>query len=231
MIKKETLLVDFEKLKDHVIKVIAIAEKATAHMEQPMISKIIQAYGKNPFLILISSLLSLRAKDSTTFLVCKELFKLAKTPQELLKIPIDQLEQLIFATGFYKRKAHLLHQVSKDLIERFDSKVPSTEEELLSIKGVGRKTANLVLGQAFSIPAICVDTHVHRISNRLGWVSTKSPQETEIELKKIVPQDKWIKINHLLVSWGQNICVPISPFCSRCPLSPLCPKIGVKKKR
>jgi endonuclease-3 len=121
--------------------------------------------------------------------------------------------------------------VCYELINRFDGKVPSTEQELLSIKGIGQKTANAVLGYAFNIPALCVDTHVHQIANRLGWVKTKTPDQTEEELKKIVPVKNWIELNRLLVLWGQNICTPVRPFCSRCAIAHLCPKIGVKNLR
>ena len=141
------------------------------------------------------------------------------------------IEKLIYPTGFYRKKAALLHEVSQDLIERFKGKVPKTEQELLSINGVGRKTANLVLGVAFDIPAICVDTHVHRVSNRLGLVKTKTVDETEIALKKILPPEYWVEYNHLLVVWGQNICVPISPKCSQCAIAQLCPRIGVTRSR
>jgi endonuclease-3 len=146
-------------------------------------------------------------------------------------MPIDQLERSIYALGFYRRKAASLRYVSQELITRFHGKVPSSPEELLSIKGIGRKTANLVLGEAFGIPALCVDTHVHKISNRLGLVSTKTPDQTEWALKKILPQQYWIEYNRLLVVWGQNICVPLSPFCSKCPVFDLCHRVGVIKSR
>lgn len=200
-------------------------------MAEPMASALVKRYGKDPFIVLISCLLSLRARDLVTFPLCIKLFEQARTPQELLAIPRSDLEKLLYPLGFYRKKALLLHQVSKDLIDRFHSKVPHTLKELLSIKGVGRKTANLVLGQAFDIPAICVDTHVHRISNRLGIIATKTPQETEKALMEILPPEYWVEYNRLLVMWGQNICVPISPFCSRCVLFPVCQRVGVKKSR
>lgn len=220
-----------DERKERVRKAIALLRNATQGMRPPLIALINQLYGKDPFLILISCLLSLRARDIVTFDVCKKLFARAKTPHELLSISISELEEIISPINFYKRKAYILHDVSKDLIRRFDGKVPSNEKDLLSIKGVGRKTANLVLGTAFDIPAICVDTHVHRLSNRLGWVRTTTVEETEQELQRIVPVKDWVDVNYLLVMWGQNICVPISPFCSTCVLSPLCPKIGVIKQR
>lgn len=215
----------------NIKKIIQVLEQATKNMTKPMVSQIVEQYGKDAFLILISCLLSLRSRDSVTHIICKKLFAKAKTPHEILLIPVEQLEDIIKSIGFYRKKANLLHSVSKELIERFNGKVPNTESDLLSISGVGRKTANLVLAEAFDVAAICVDTHVHRISNRLGWVKTKTPEQTEKVLKKIVPQDLWRKVNYYLVMWGQNICVPISPFCSKCAISSLCPKIGVKSSR
>lgn len=200
-------------------------------MVQPASVSIVAEFGKDPFLILVSCLLSLRTKDSVSLSASKRLFKCAKTPQQMLKLSVWQIEKLIYPTGFYHRKARLLHAVSSDLLARFDGKVPAHLDDLLSIKGVGRKTANLVLGMAFDIPSICVDTHVHRVSNRLGLVKTKTTQETELALKKIIPRQYWIEFNHLLVMWGQNICVPLSPFCSRCALFDVCPRVGVTRSR
>lgn len=217
--------------KERAIRIIQILRKATKSMEQPASVNIVNQYGQDPYLVLISCLLSLRTKDTVSFPASQRLFEHAKTPAQMLKIPIKTIEKLIYPTGFYHRKAILLHEVSKDLLERFKGKVPKIEQELLSIKGVGRKTANLVLGVAFDIPAICVDTHVHRISNRLGLVKTKTTDETETELKKVLPPEYWTEYNHLLVIWGQNICVPISPHCSKCAIAHLCPKTGVTKHR
>lgn len=200
-------------------------------MVQPMVFTISEEFGKNPFLILISCLLSLRAKDTTTLPICRVLFKQAQTPQEILAISIPELEKIVYKTGFYKRKAAQLHYVSNELIRRFGGDVPRTEQELLSIKGVGIKTANLVLAEAYDIPAICVDTHVHKISNRLGLVKTKTPEETEKALKLVLPQQYWIEWNRLLVMWGQNICVPVSPYCSKCPIYDQCDRVGVVKSR
>ena len=217
--------------KERAIRIIQILRKATKGMEQPASVNIVNQYGQDPYLVLISCLLSLRTKDTVSFPASQRLFEHAKTPEQMLKVPIKTIEKLIYPTGFYHRKAILLHEVSKALLERFKGKVPKAEQELLSIKGVGRKTANLVLGVAFDIPAICVDTHVHRISNRLGLVKTKTTDETEVELKKLLPPEYWTEYNHLLVIWGQNICVPISPKCSQCAIFNLCPRIGVTKSR
>ena len=217
--------------RERVLKILALLKEATKPMQRPMSVLIIELYGRDPFLILISCLLSLRARDPVTFEVSKKLFALVRTPQELAKVPLAELERLFYSLGFYRKKAQLVKEVSKVLLKNFHGKVPSNEQDLLSIKGIGRKTANLVLGEAFGIPALCVDTHVHTVSNRLGLVSTTNPDDTERELQKVVPKSHWIELNHLFVMWGQNICVPISPWCSRCVLSPLCPKIGVTKRR
>ena len=191
----------------------------------------VERFGSNSFYILMSCLLSLRSKDSKTVPVSLELFSEAKTPRELLNIPIKKLEEIIRPIGFYRKKSELLHSVSRVLIDRFGGKVPSSKKDLLSIKGVGPKTANLVLSLAFDIPAICVDIHVHRISNRVGLCNTKTPEQTEKELEKIFPQSKWKDINRLFVAFGQTICSPISPKCSQCPIANSCEKNGVGRSR
>lgn len=196
-----------------VEKLLKAMEQVIAPFSPPMSALIIQDYGRDPYLILISCLLSLRSRDPVTYAVSKELFSVAQTPQEMLKIPVQELEKIIKPIGFYKRKAMILHEVSHDLIENFKSKVPQTEAELLSIKHIGRKTANLVLSMAFDKPALCVDTHVHRIANHMGLVHTKTPEATEIALKKIVPQAWWSRLNHIFVVWGQNVCKPGSKHC------------------
>ena len=174
------------------------------------------------FKILISCLLSLRAKDETTEKISKELFKIADTPEKLVKISTQKLEKIIFSTGHYRKKTRVLKEVSNELIKKFNSKVPKTREELISIKGVGPKTANIVLAFAFGKPVIPVDTHVHRVSNRLGFVKTKLAEKTEPELYKIIPKKYWIKINELFVKHGQTICSPIKPKCDKCPITKLC---------
>ncbi len=185
-------------------EIIKILRRLTRHMVRPMSFFIAKTYHKDPFLILISCLLSLRAKDSVTLPISQKLFSKVLTPQDLLKIPVLELEKIIYPIGFYHQKARTLREVSQDLINRFNGKVPNNEQDLLSIKGVGRKTANLVLGIAFDIPAICVDTHVHRLANQLGLVVTKTPEQTEEALKKIIPKKDWIELNKLLVMWGQQ---------------------------
>ena len=166
--------------------------------------KIVQEYGKDPFLILISCLLSLRARDVVTYQVSTALFQHARTAQELVQLPIPLLEKIIHPIGTYKRKAHILHDVSEYLIQHYQGAVPSDEQELLAIPGVGRKTANLVRGIAFDIPSICVDVHVQRIAKELGLVHTTTPEQTEMALQKIVPKKDWIEINRLFVKLGQN---------------------------
>ncbi len=210
---------------------LSVLQNKTANFLLPLSDHVIAEFGNDPFLILISCLLSLRAKDLATIPLCSALFKRAKTPHELLALPLPELEKIIYRIGFYKQKAKGLHAVSRELLERHDGKVPKTEEELLTLPGVGRKTANLVLGIAYGIPAICVDVHVHRISNRLGLIKTKTPEETEEALKKVLPKKHWIEYNKLIVMWGQNICVPVSPFCSKCAIYDQCKRVGVKKSR
>jgi endonuclease III len=212
----------------HVIEVL---RKATASFTPPLIDQIIDEYGKDPFLILIACLLSLRVKDLTTIHVCRELFNRTTTPQGMLAVPRVELERILFKTGFYRNKTRVVYEVSSCIIERFNGMVPSTYEELISIKGVGPKTANLVMGMAFGIPAICVDTHVHRISNRLGLIATKTVEQTEEELKKLLPPEHWIEWNKLLVMFGQNVCVPLSPKVSSCPLKLVCKRVGVTTAR
>lgn len=204
---------------------------ATAHFEKPLINIIIEEFGHNPFLILIGCLLSLRARDTTTIHVCRELFTLVRTPQALLAIPRTELERIIFRTGFYKNKADIIQGVSAYLIKHHGGTVPQTQEKLMAIKGIGFKTTNLVLGLAFNKPAICVDTHVHRISNRLGIINTTTVEATEQALTKLLPPEQWIDWNYLLVMWGQNVCHPVSPKCSTCPIRAYCKRVGVKQSR
>ncbi|MCX5922547.1 MAG: endonuclease III [Candidatus Dependentiae bacterium] len=214
-----------------IMKIIHILRQSTQAYVQPASITLVKQYGRDPFLVLASCLLSLRTKDTVSLPASQRLFEYAKTPQEMLKVPLAILEKVIYPVGFYRQKARTLHHISAELLARFNGQVPETFQELISLKGVGPKTANLVLAEGFNIPAICVDTHVHRISNRLGIVKTSTPEETERELKKILPQEYWREWSSLMVMWGQNICMPVSPFCSKCPIVDLCPKVGVKKRR
>lgn len=212
-------------------QIVQLLRVGTRGMVEPATSSIVAKWGKNPFLILVSCILSLRTKDTVSLPASERLFTKAQTPEQLLNLSLAEIERLIYPCGFFRQKSKQLKQLSLALIEKFNGKVPSTEQELLELTGVGRKTANLVLSEAFDIPALCVDTHVHRISNRLGLVDTRTPEETEIELKKVIPQEYWRDYTRLLVTWGQNICVPISPHCSICPLFDLCERKGVTTSR
>jgi len=186
---------------------------------------------KSPFLVLISCLLSLRTRDETTLPASERLFARADTMQGMLDLPVSEIRKLIYPVGFYKTKAIRIHDICKDLIDRFGAQVPDDLDQLLTLKGVGRKTANLVLTEGFGKPGICVDTHVHRISNRLGYIKTGSPEETEFALRKKLPPRYWIEYNALLVTWGQNVCKPISPLCSSCPVKDICQRVNVGIRR
>jgi endonuclease III len=185
----------------------------------------------DPFKILISTIISARTKDEVTGPATERLFAIADSPEEMSSLSEERIEKAIFPAGFYHTKAKAIRKASKELVERFGSHVPDTIEELLTLPGVGRKTANLVMTLAHKKAGICVDTHVHRITNRWGYVTTKMPHETEIALRAKLPRKHWITINTILVMHGQNICKPISPFCSRCPVFKYCARIGVTKSR
>ena len=191
----------------------------------------VAAERRDPFRVLIACLLSLRTKDETTGPAAARLFALADTPEAMRRLPAKRIERAIFPVGFYRTKARVLLGVCRDLLERFGGQVPDDIDRLLTLKGVGRKTANLVVTQGFNKPGICVDIHVHRISNRLGYVKTKTPEETEMALRKRLPRRYWIGYNDLLVSFGQNICHPVSPRCSECPVRPRCARVGVTRWR
>lgn len=216
----------------NILPMLSVLRKHTSRFQLPLVNQIIQEFGHDPYLILISCLLSLRARDATTIHICRALFSVIKTPAELLALPQERLEVIIKKSGYYRVKAAVLRHVSLELMTRFAGKVPHTYEELIAIKGIGPKTANLVLGMAYGVPSICVDTHVHKISNRLGLIKTNTVAETELVLQALLPLEHWIEYNFLLVMWGQNICVPISPKCSQCPLRELgCQRVGVLKSR
>jgi len=185
----------------------------------------------DPYYVLISCILSQRTKDEVTYLAANRLFKLAKTPKQMLKLPLNKVERTIFPVGFYRTKAKRIKEVSKELLKKYDGAVPNQMEDLLKLKGVGRKTAGIVLTHAYNIPALPIDTHCHRIPNRLGWIKTKTPEETEIRLMKMVPKRYWLELNELLVKHGQQICKPISPFCSKCIIRKYCRRVGVNKSR
>ena len=180
---------------------------------------------KNPYLVLIACILSLRTNDKTTYPATLRMLELAKTPKEMKNVSVEDLSKAIYPVGFYENKARQIIELSKTIDEELGGKVPSEIEDLIKFKGVGRKTANLVLSLGFNKPAICVDVHVHRIFNRLGYIKTKTPEETEFALREKLPQKYWIDINTLLVTHGQNVCKPIKPKCSECPIARYCAKI------
>ena len=214
---------------NEILKTLKLINKQVEALEVPWVTK--ESRSREPFRVLISCILSLRTKDKTTALASERLFKVADKPKRMARLSPSRLQSLIYPVGFYRNKTRVILGVSRKIIEDYHGMVPRKEEELLKLKGVGRKTANLVLGLGFNIPAICVDTHVHRISNRLGWIKTRSAHQTEEALKRIVPRDHWIGLNTALVAFGQNICLPISPFCSRCKVSIYCKRKGLKRWR
>ena len=186
---------------------------------------------RDPFRLLVACVISLRTKDEVTAEASARLFAMASTPQALSGLPERRIAKLIFPAGFYNTKARQIREIARRIAREHGGRVPADREALLALPGVGRKTANLVLGLGFGVPAICVDTHVHRISNRLGLVHTKDPEQTEHALEKVLPQRLWIEINDLLVTFGQNVCHPTSPRCSTCPLAARCPRVGVTRNR
>ena len=197
-------------------------------LELPAVEKISEEQADEPFQILIATLLSARTQDATTHAASTRLFKRARTPRTLARVPVMEIERLIYPVSFYRNKARHVKACCEMLTERFGGRVPRTMDELVTLPGVGRKTANLVMILAFkSRENICVDTHVHRISNRLGWVRTKEPEETEQALYQAIAQRWWPLVNLYLVTWGQNVCRPISPRCGRCVIARECPRIGV----
>ena len=203
--------------------------RAISGLELPAVEKISEEQAEQPFQILIATLLSARTQDATTHAASTRLFKRARTPRTMAALPVRDIERLIYPVSFYRNKARHVKECCEMLMTRFDGRVPSTMEELVELPGVGRKTANLVMILAFkSRQNICVDTHVHRISNRLGWVRTEAPDETEQALYRATDQRWWPLINLYLVTWGQNVCRPLSPRCGECVIAVECPRIGVR---
>lgn len=211
-------------------KIIKILQKEFKNSNAP-VKNLIALNQKNPFKILLSTIISLRTKDEITIESSKKLFTILKTPNDIHNITTKQIQDAIYPCGFYRRKAIQIKQICTQLAEDFNSKVPNNINTLLQFKGIGRKTANLILSQGFNIPAICVDVHVHRISNRLGFIKTNTPNQTEQQLNKHLPKKYWIEYNTLLVAFGQTICTPINPFCSKCPISNHCKKINVNQNK
>lgn len=209
---------------------VAALTAAYAQWQAPIITFIANR-GATPFEILVSTVLSLRTKDEVTSAAAARLFEKARTPEQLLALGEKAVARLIYPVGFYPTKAKRLMEISRIVLDDHDGRLPDTMEGLLSLPGVGRKTANLVLVEGFRQDAICVDTHVHRISNRIGYVRTKTPEQTEMALREQLPRKHWIKYNELLVAFGQVVCRPVSPHCSKCPVAQMCPRIGVTTSR
>jgi endonuclease-3 len=211
-------------------KMIKILREESLKWDAPIVTLTAET-SRDPFKVLISTILSLRTQDITTARISKRLFGLADSPCDMLSLSVKEVEKAIYPVGFYKTKARTILNLCRELIKRYNSRVPDDLDELLKLRGVGRKTANLVVTLGYGKPGICVDTHVHRISNRLGYVRTKTPHETEMMLRKKLPKRYWIEYNDLLVSFGQQLCRPMSPWCSVCPIEGYCDKIGVERHR
>lgn len=210
----------------HIVNVIHALEQ-----EQQAESMLSQFGERSSFQILISTVLSARTKDTTTIPICKVLFEKYPDAKSLAKADTKILHKILYGIGFYKVKSQRIKEISKILLEKYRGDVPKILDELLALPGVGRKTANCVLVYAFRVPSIPVDVHVHRISNRLGWIKTKTPEESEQALMRLIPKNLWVEVNEHFVVHGQTICKPISPFCSKCPVFKYCKRAGVKTSR
>jgi endonuclease-3 len=213
-----------------VSRALSVLRREAPAWNAPIVG-FIAMQSRDPFKTLISCILSLRTKDQTTLVASERLFARADNPANMLAISAGTLERLIYPVGFYRTKARVIRGICRDLIDKFHGLVPDEIDLLMTLKGVGRKTANLVVTEAFGKPGICVDTHVHRISNRWGLVKTKTPDRTEVALREVLPRRHWLEYNGILVAFGQTICHPTSPWCSRCKIADLCPRIGVVRSR
>ena len=209
---------------------VRILRREAPKWQTPVVTLIAEA-SDSPFKVLISCILSLRTQDSTTAQASRRLFALADSPENMVRLSAKKIEQVIFPVGFYRTKAKTILEICRNLNENYLGRVPDDIDELIKFKGVGRKTANLVVTLGYNKPGICVDTHVHRISNRWGYIKTATPEKTEAALRQKLPKQYWIEYNDLLVSFGQQVCRPISPICSQCPLAKYCSQIGVTVKR
>jgi endonuclease III len=212
---------------EDIHQVVRVLRREIRKWPVPALAK----YVETPFTVLISCILSLRTQDKTTLAASDRLFAIATTPVALLNVPVGIIEKAIYPVSFYRTKARTIHEICRQLLSRYGGKVPSDLEELLSLPGVGRKTANIVVTLGFQKPGIAVDTHVHRISNRLGYVRTPTPDKTEMALRRKLPPKYWIVFNDLLVAYGQNHCKPTSPHCSSCKIWTYCKRVGVKTSR
>lgn len=215
---------------DEIHLAIRILRKEIRQWQEPIVG-VVAKETRDPFRVLIACLLSLRTKDKTTAEASRRLFALADTPRTMLKLPLRRIERAIYPVGFYRNKARQIKDVCRRLLSAYDGRVPDSLDELLTLNGVGRKTANLVVTVGYGKPGICVDTHVHRISNRWGYVNTKTPEETEQALRRKLPRRYWTIYNDLLVPYGQNLCLPVSPWCSKCKLTAYCDRVGVTRSR
>ncbi|HET9916980.1 MAG TPA: endonuclease III [Candidatus Binatia bacterium] len=209
---------------------VRILRREVPKWDTPVVTLMAETY-ESPFRVLISCILSLRTQDATTAKASHRLFAVADSPQAMVKLPARKIEKLIYPVGFYKTKARQILEMCRTIINRHAGKVPDEIDDLLAFKGVGRKTANLVVTLGYNKPGICVDTHVHRISNRWGYIKTATPDKTEIALRAKLPKKYWIEYNNLLVNFGQHLCRPISPLCSECPVKKYCRQIGVGVRR
>ncbi len=214
---------------DKIDDIVTILKRENKKYIVPIVT--IVSMTKSPFMVLISCLLSLRTKDKVTAEASNRLFKLADNPEKMLGLSIKNIEKTIYPVGFYKTKSKRIKEICRVLLDDYEGVVPDEIDELLKLNGVGRKTANLTVTLGYGKLGICVDTHVHRISNRLGLVKTKTPEQTEFDLRKKLPKKHWLIYNDLLVTYGQNLCVPISPWCSKCKIFKYCKRVGVKKSR
>lgn len=210
--------------------VIDILEKESKKWDVPVVT-LIALQERNPFKVLLSTIISLRTKDEVTIEASLRLYEILTKPEDVYNTTIEQIEKAIYPCGFYKRKAIQIMEACDRIVKEFNSKVPKDIDTLLTFKGIGRKTANLVLSEGYNIPAMCVDVHVHRISNRLGYIKTKDPDESEMVLRKHLPQKHWNRYNSLMVAFGQSLCRPISPHCSKCPVLKYCKRVNVGKSR
>lgn len=215
---------------EEIHQAVGILRLETRLWQSPAVT-IVAQNSNSPFKVLVSCIISLRTRDEVTLKASSRLFERADTPESMQKIPVEDIAALIYPASFFRNKAAQIHELSVRLVSDFGGVVPDQIEDLLTFKGVGRKTANLVITLGYGKQGICVDTHVHRICNRWGYVSTKTPDETEVALREKLPPEYWIEINDLLVAFGQNHCLPVSPKCSSCKLAHLCPRIGVQKSR
>ncbi len=216
---------------DHITVALRIVKREIRQWEEPVLGVVARESNRDPFRILISCLLSLRTKDKTTGEASARLYALAHQPATMLTIPLQTIEQAIYPVCFYRTKAKSIHAICRRLLDVYGGTVPDSIKELVTLSGVGRKTANLVVTVGFGKLGICVDIHVHRISNRWGYVKTKTPEETEDALRNKLPKQHWITFNDLLVPYGQHLCQPVSPFCSKCNLTEYCDRVGVTRSR